>query len=77
MKVTLSQDYADDVQVQMVTPQPDSMTSNPDGLRLTFEPERPGPLPITLFVEPERPGVGCGKLSVNGAQFVFRQWTWP
>ncbi|GBF04458.1 hypothetical protein DAERI_020055 [Deinococcus aerius] len=77
VKITLSRDYADDVQVQTVTPQPDAMTSSPDGLSLTFQPERPGPLPITLFVEPERPGVGRGKLSVDGAQVVFRQWIWP
>lgn len=77
VKVTLSRDYADDVQVQTVTPQPDAMTSSPDGLSLTFKPERPGPLPITLFVEPERPGVGRGTLSVDGARVAFRQWIWP
>lgn len=77
VRLTLSRDYADDVQLQTITPQPDTMSADLEGLTLTFRPRSSSPLPVELFVEPERPGLGHGRVLVDGAALTFQQLFWP
>lgn len=76
--ITLSSSWVDDVDIQRITPQPDSSRTGSAGLQLTFT-AGSAPLGIRVSYRPDALGATSGSVtdSVTGSRLVFDQFVYP
>ncbi len=76
--VYLSDSWAGNVDIEQITPEPDSTTRTDGGLALTFSTVPDAPAVVTIQYRPNKIGVlksrvntGPGRSAVNLSQFIY------
>lgn len=73
--IAVASSYADAIDVNDVTPQPDSETATADRIVLSYQQRLPAQVQISVF--PQRIGVHRATIWVRGRPLSFRQVVWP
>ncbi|HSH31238.1 MAG TPA: hypothetical protein VK963_01075 [Candidatus Saccharimonadales bacterium] len=74
---SLSQDYLDQLQIQNITPQPDSITATGDKLQYQFAATPGSSLTVTFDIQPSAVGLLSGDISRNDENASFKQVVYP
>lgn len=76
IRIGISRQYLEGVQIQQVTPEPDSIELSSDRLIYSFN----GTVPtaVTFYMQPEQIGLVLGSVRLEGAQSLqFQQFIYP
>lgn len=79
VRLSISQDYFDGMQIQQVTPQPDSVLGGEGHLTYVFRRAAPQqPMTITFYLTTQQMGPLAGEVRLaDGAPLSFRQFIFP
>jgi hypothetical protein len=79
VRITLDRAYLDQVQVEQVMPQPESVETGPDRFTYTFKLNDPAqPTAITFHLNPQAIGRLSGRVGLDGEQAIgFDQFVYP
>jgi hypothetical protein len=78
-RVWLDRQYVEGVQIQHVTPQPESVEAGPEGLTYVFDVTDPDqPTAFTFDLQPQKMGLLRGRVGLEGEEPVsFTQFVYP
>jgi hypothetical protein len=78
-RLWLDREYLEGVQLQTVTPEPDSVEAGPDGFTYVFKVNDPNrPTSVTFHLQPETIGRLEGRVVLDGGEPVdFEQFVYP
>lgn len=79
LRVWLSRNYLDNIEIRQITPEPEIVEAGPDGLIFVFRQSQPNqPTEVTFIVEPERPGSLVGKVKLTEGELInFSHFVYP
>jgi hypothetical protein len=77
-RVWLGTEYIEDLRIEAITPEPESVEADRDRLIYTFRVAQGQPALVTFYFSPERAGLLTGQAGVVGGQALrFRQFIYP
>lgn len=78
VRVGISRDYLEQMQIQQITPEPESVESQSDKLVYHFRvTSLDQPTAITFYLEPETIGPLSGSVELQGQTLQFNQFIYP
>ncbi|MBK5647525.1 MAG: hypothetical protein I4N51_10885 [Acinetobacter sp.] len=76
IRIGISRKYLEGVQIQQVTPEPDSIELSSNRLIYSFKGTTP--TAITFYIQPDKMGFSSGSVGLEGAQLLeFQQFIYP
>ncbi|MBW3537916.1 hypothetical protein KY386_00310 [Candidatus Parcubacteria bacterium] len=73
----LDRDYLSQLQIQAITPEPDSVTAVRDQLEFKFPADESSPLSVKLDIQPEAVGTVNGGIAHGDKHLDFKQVVYP